>query len=41
MDLPGKRIGVHPDSTTRHEFAAFLSIAAVRAEDVLAGVEES
>ncbi len=33
-DLAGKRVGVHPDSTTRHEFAAFLSIAGVRAEDV-------
>ena len=33
-DLAGKRVGIHPDSTTRHEFAAFLSIAGVRAEDV-------
>ena len=33
-DLAGKRVGVHPDSTTRHEFAAFLGIAGVRAKDV-------
>ena len=33
-DLAGKRVGVHPDSTTRHEFAVFLGIAGVRAEDI-------
>ena len=29
-DLAGKRVGIHPDSTTRHEFAALLGIAGVR-----------
>ena len=34
-DLAGKRVGIHPDSTTRHEFAVLLSNAGMRA----AGVE--
>ena len=33
-DLAGKRVGVYPDSTTRHEFLAFLGTAGMRAEDI-------
>ena len=33
-DLAGKRVGIYPDSTTRHEFAVLLSNAGLRAEDV-------
>ncbi len=33
-ELAGKRVGIYPDSTTRHEFAVFLSTAGIRAEDV-------
>ena len=33
-DLAGKRIGIYPDSTTRHEFAVLLSNAGMRAADV-------
>ena len=33
-DLAGKRVGVYPDSTTRHEFLAFLSTAGVPADAV-------
>ena len=33
-DLAGKRVGIYPDSTTRHEFAVLLSNAGMRAADV-------
>ena len=33
-DLAGKRVGIYPDSTTRHEFAILLSNAGLGAEDV-------
>ncbi len=33
-DLAGKRVGIYPDSTTRHEFAAFLSTAGIPVDDV-------
>ncbi|MCY4508238.1 MAG: ABC transporter substrate-binding protein [Acidobacteria bacterium] len=33
-DLTGKRVGIYPDSTTRHEFAVLLSNAGMGAEDV-------
>ena len=33
-DLAGKRVGIYPDSTTRHEFAAFLSTAGIPGDDV-------
>ena len=33
-DLAGKRVGVYPDSTTRHELLALLSAAGMRAGDV-------
>ncbi len=33
-DLAGKRVGIYPDSTTRHEFAVFLGTAGIPADDV-------
>ncbi len=33
-DLAGKRVGIYPDSTTRHEFAVLLSRADMGAEEV-------
>ena len=33
-DLAGKRVGIYPDSTNRHEFAVLLSVAGMRGEDV-------
>ena len=33
-DLAGKRVGIYPDSTTRHEFAVLLSSSGLGAEDV-------
>ena len=33
-DLAGKRVGIYPDSTTRHEFAVLLSGVGMGAEDV-------
>ena len=33
-DLAGKRVGIYPDSTTRHEFAVLLSSAGIPADDL-------
>ena len=33
-DLAGKRVGVYPDSTTRHELLALLSTSGMRADDL-------
>ena len=33
-DLAGKRVGIYPDSTNRHEFAVLLSVAGMHAGDV-------